>query len=47
MSSERFELVSPEQLQLVDTRWEHCFICQKSEKEALQRPSDKKGIAVL
>ena len=44
MPNERFELVSPEQLQLVDTRWDHCFICQKSGKETLQRPADNKGI---
>ena len=42
MPNERFELVTPEQLQLIDTPWELCFICQKSGKETLQRPADKK-----
>ena len=42
MSNESFELVSPQQLQLVDTRWDLNFICQKLGKETLQRPSDNK-----
>ena len=41
----KFDLISPERLKNVDTEWEQCFICQKTEKEPLTSPALKRGIS--